>query len=1194
MTDNDSQADFVDQLAEEFLTRYRRGERPAVQDYIAKHPAYADQIRDLFPALVVLEQAAPASDSESANPATAPAMPSATDLPERLGDYRIVREIGRGGMGVVYEAEQQSLGRRVALKVLARPAAQDARVVARFRRESRAAAQLHHSNIVPVHEVGEQGGLCYYAMQFIRGQALDEVFRELRNLRAGSETRAANGTELAALPDRSELSSVASNFRRYARNVARLGQQAALALAYAHERGVIHRDIKPANLLLDTTGVVWVTDFGLAKTEEQALTETGDLVGTLRYMAPERFQGECDARADIYALGLTLYELLALRPAFDAQDRLHLIEQIGRQEPARLRKLDPRIPRDLETIVMKAIEKDPRRRYASAEALAEDLRRYLADEPIRARRIGPLERLGRWGRRNPLVASLCAAVVLVAALGFAGVFGQMQVAQANEQQAKEHAVKAEQKEKEAQKERDEAQRQRDEVKALNDKLREAHKQLRRALYESDINRAHYAWKANGAELVRGLLERQRPKSGETDLRGFEWYYLDRVSHADLLTLQHDGAVTSVAYSPDGKRLAAAGTEPAEGKESVSGVVKVWDAQTGKELFTLRGHTRPVTSVSFSADGKRLASAARGAEVKVWDAEMGKELTTIQGWMTGGSVALSLDGKRLAADGSSRSKGDNFSGVRVWDVETGNALRSLRPPTRPGATPRVAGVAFSPDGQRLAATCLALPGFWEGGLKVWDLQSGKECFSAEGDTSSVAYSWDGKRLAAVAVVREAGKDHLSMVKVWNTETGEELLSVGAGFFREDTGNDVRSVVFSPDGKRLAGAFLDHTVKVWDAQTGDELFILKGHSAPVNGAAFSPDGSRLASASGDKTVKVWDARPSQNPLTFKVGGGILDDVVVSPDGNCLVVSSMRPGPGKGLGGKAKDVVRVQVLDTQTGKQSFTLRLPSGVTSLAFSPEGNRLATSTLTPFSTGHIPALWDAKTGEQLKVLNSSGKFQLGSQTGPARTASSLAFSPDGKRLATAYLLWPGGRGGKSESELKVLDAQTGKELLTVKGPTGIEGEYRLPLRVYFSPDGKHLAAASGREVKVWDSQTGGEVLSLKVGGRRLAFSPDGKRLATTGEEAKVWDAESGKELLTLKGHTDPVVDVTFSPNGKRLATTSQDRMVKLWDAETGQELLSLKGGGFSAAFTRDGNRLVSTGPDGTVTIWDATPLPEKQ
>src|SRR5262249_4195786 len=258
----------------------------------------------------------------------------------------------------------------------------------------------------------------------------------------------------------------------------------------------VHRDIKPSNLLLDAAGVVWVSDFGLAKTQEQALTETGELVGTVRYMAPERLQGLCDARADVYALGLTLYELLLLRPVFDGPDRLHLMNQIGHQEPVRPGVVDPLIPRDLETILMKAIEKEPRRRYPSADALTADLRRFLADEPIRARRIGPLERLGRWGRRNPLVASLTAAVVLVTALGFAGVFGQMQVAQAKERQA-------ERKEQEAKEQRDVAQQQRDEVRALNERLQ-------RTLYIANMNLAQHAWEAGGAGRVRELLEQHRP------------------------------------------------------------------------------------------------------------------------------------------------------------------------------------------------------------------------------------------------------------------------------------------------------------------------------------------------------------------------------------------------------------------------------------------------------------------------------------------------------------------------------------------------------------------------------------------------------------------------------------------------------------------------------------------------------------
>ena len=454
----------------------------------------------------------------------------------------------------------------MALKVLPVEAARDARLLARFQREARAAAQLHHTNIVPVFEVGQVGDVFFYAMQYIQGQPLDEVIQELQQQRAASagtprpDAASAAGAvahslltgrfepvpsvavaldaELepgklppnvgsaadtpgpAALSGQSELSMVETDYRLYCRNVARLGLQAAEGLAYAHSRGIVHRDIKPSNLLLDSAGIVWVSDFGLAKTQEQALTETGDLIGTVRYMAPERFQGVCDARADVYALGLTLHELLLLRPVFDAPDRLRLMDQIGYQEPARPRSVDSRIPRDLETILVKAIEKEPRRRYASAAALAEDLRRFLADEPIQARRIGPLERLGRWGRRNPLVAGLSAAIVVVTALGFVGVLGQWQVAVGQ-----------------------------------ND-------QLQRTLYAAHMNLAHNAWEAGSIEQMRELLEKHRPKPGETDLRNFEWFYLDRLCHAELLTLKgHSGSVWRVAYSPDGKRLASASVRP---------------------------------------------------------------------------------------------------------------------------------------------------------------------------------------------------------------------------------------------------------------------------------------------------------------------------------------------------------------------------------------------------------------------------------------------------------------------------------------------------------------------------------------------------------------------------------------------------------------------------------------------------------
>jgi serine/threonine-protein kinase len=392
-------------------------------------------------------------------------------IPQRLGDFRILREIGRGGMGIVFEAEQESLGRHVALKVLPSHALLNPRHLQRFLREARAAARLHHTNIVPVFGVGEGDGLHYYVMQFITGSGLHEVIEELKRLKTAcrptaqleagasevptrsihqvaqglltgrfiatpvdgtTDAGAPNGQPAAGRPGASAIdvhppsSILSGSGRSFANSVARVGLQVAEALGYAHGQGVLHRDIKPSNLLLDVQGTVWVTDFGLAKAmaDTDGLTQEGDVLGTLRYMAPERFRGQADARTDLHALGLTLYELLTLRPAFDEQDRDRLIHQVTSEVPPRPRSLNAEIPRDLETIVLKAMEHDPARRYQDAEELAEDLGRFLADQPIKARPVGVLERAWKWAQRKPAIASLLAALALAVVLGFAGITWQ--------------------------------------------------------------------------------------------------------------------------------------------------------------------------------------------------------------------------------------------------------------------------------------------------------------------------------------------------------------------------------------------------------------------------------------------------------------------------------------------------------------------------------------------------------------------------------------------------------------------------------------------------------------------------------------------------------------------------------------------------------------------------------------------------
>lgn len=395
-------------LASDFLERQRRGESPSVDDYARRHPELADEIRDLFPAMLAAE--AMKGSTQSLLPGGAPF--EAPRL-ERLGDFRLLREIGRGGMGIVYEAEQESLGRRVAIKVLPRPALQDVKRLRRFRREARIAAGLHHTNIAEIFGVGEQDGHHYFVMQYIPGPGLDQVIQRLAALQGG----AAAPSPAAQAAESIARKLLGKGGAAYWRQVAALGCQVADALHYSHGQGVLHRDVKPSNLLADAQGRVWVTDFGLAKAvRSDDITVTGEIAGTLRYMAPEQLEGRADARSDVYSLGLTLYELLTFRPAFDEKDRSRLIRLVAEGRPTPPRRLNPAVPHDLETIVLKATARDPAHRYPTAEALGDDLRRFLADQPIRARRASSLERLGRWARRNKTVAALAGATALLTLL----------------------------------------------------------------------------------------------------------------------------------------------------------------------------------------------------------------------------------------------------------------------------------------------------------------------------------------------------------------------------------------------------------------------------------------------------------------------------------------------------------------------------------------------------------------------------------------------------------------------------------------------------------------------------------------------------------------------------------------------------------------------------------------------------------
>jgi serine/threonine protein kinase len=433
---------------QEYHAALEAGGRPSRQDFLARHPEIAAELSECLDGLAFLWSAA----GQLSRPAADLPAPEVDPLLQSpLGDYRIVREIGRGGMGVVYEAVQLSLGRRVALKVLPFAAALDARQLQRFRNEAQAAALLHHPNIVPVYAVGCERGVHYYAMQLVDGQTLAVLVRQLRQLTGRDQAadpeapttsgdrvnllrprQTAPGTAIRPAPQAAATPPVTGTASTlltgrpargpaYFRTMAGLGLQAAEALEHAHQLGVVHRDVKPANLLLDGRGNLWVTDFGLAQFHtDAALTRTGDLVGTLRYMSPEQALGRgtaVDHRADIYSLGVTLYELLTLRPAVGGTDRHDVLRRIGSEEPPPPRALDRAIPVELETVVLKAMAKEPAERYRTAQELADDLRRFLADEPVRARRPGLWERARKWSRRHRSLTVSAAVLLLLAAAG---------------------------------------------------------------------------------------------------------------------------------------------------------------------------------------------------------------------------------------------------------------------------------------------------------------------------------------------------------------------------------------------------------------------------------------------------------------------------------------------------------------------------------------------------------------------------------------------------------------------------------------------------------------------------------------------------------------------------------------------------------------------------------------------------------
>jgi len=894
----------LDELVSIYLASRQDAKPPSVEELCTDCPELLDELRKRIAAMTATLDGAPppvAGDAATLAPA-APETSSDAVVP----GYEILGELGRGGMGVVYKARQHRPNRVVALKMILAGGHSGAADRARFLAEAEAIAKLRHANIVQVYEVGQCDGQPYFSLEFCNG---------------GNLARKLDGTPLPA------------------RAAAELVETLARAVQAAHAANVVHRDLKPANILLLADGTPKVTDFGLAKQSGSDLTATGAVMGTPSYMAPEQAEGkkEVGPLADVYALGAILYECLTGRPPFRAATPLDTMLQVVSVEPVAPRQLNPEVPRDLETICLKCLQKGPLRRYATASALADDLQRFLKGEPILARPVGRIEQTVKWIRRNPAMAAFLATLVLGIALtaGFA-IRSERAASDAKQQllMAREHLMTS---------------------------------QLMRveALIETD------------PVLALELLDDR--ESCPPDLRDSAYRFYNRACLSRSTTATQD----SPAISPDGTTRASFGSGPhvhdvKTGKEIVlsrftneavtpdvrlralagsDGTVKVFDNKTQQERFSFAAHSNPVKEVAFSPDGNTLATICgfRRPFVTKYQGELD---TRFEYRTTGGGS-------------------EPWTEVKLWDVLAGRA--------QPIFNVRMNGygyVGFGPSGKTL---------IYDNGKEVifWDIsprQTRNTLRGHVGRVNPVAFSPTADTLAS------GGEDH--SIKLWDAATLRLKLNLLG-----HTGA-VTSLAYSPNGKILASGSADGTVKFWDPESGREIATL-AHWTAVDALAFHPSGKMLASSSSTHSVegrgsaaqlRIWDVDTTSEKATYEGMGGHF--VAFSPDGKVLAAGGsklMRVGIGMGS--------VAGLFDTNTGHENAALHCgQSSIRALAFRNGGDILALSGGEPTQEGTSSGsdyfarevmLWNANDATRLDILS-----------GHTNSVPCLAFSRDGTTLAT--------------------------------------------------------------------------------------------------------------------------------------------------------------------------------------------------
>ncbi len=1113
--------------AEEYLGRYPelndhavRRELVAAEQRLRASPVPAEPSTPSVPGSRTVAQTSP-SPAAGAPIAAAP-RPPAVHIP----GYEVLGKLGQGGMGVVYKARQVGLDRVVALKMVLDGRAAGPGGLERFRAEAQALARLQHPNIVQVFDVSAHDGKPYFSLEYVEGGSLDKKLTA------------------AGVPPR---------------QAAQLAATLARAVHAAHEAGVVHRDLKPANVLVTKQWELKITDFGLAKRLDQdsGRTRAGEIMGTPSYMAPEQAGGRVEAvgpPADVYALGAILYELLTGRPPFRGPNVMETLRQVLDREPAPPSQLQSGVPRDLETICLKCLEKAPARRYPSAAALADDLERFRKGEPISARPVGRLERVAKWARRNPAPTAAAVAVLLIAVVAFAVVLGYyFDAARARDDKATaltaqtKAAKDAESALGQAKEARGQAEQAAAAEKEARGKQEEEARRANTSNYVNLLGRAAQAIEAGDRGEARDLLLKCRP-----DLRHWEWGWLwqrcqdrgrllDSGLSADPQTSRN---VTAAAFAPDGRSLYLAtnsNKHNSQGKPDVqdsASAVIVWDTVAGRPLRFLGTHPYYISDIALRPGGKWLAIAAYAdpthaegeAFVQLWDIDADKEVRTLKSG-PGGHVAFSRDGARLAGSAAD-------GGVAIWDAESGQLMRRFEPSEEPEAS---VYVAFSPDGKQLAITQPRK-------VELWDTASGKhvrEFLAFMG--GSVALFPDGCRLVYESQSRILATGVLQGgATIWQTETG----TVSQTFF-----GLAGPLAVSPSGRWLAGT-RGKSVAIWDALTGRWRTFQPPGLGGIGCLAFSADSKKLAAGLNDTggTAEVWDLSDEPDAPS----GFVRDapDVHQDAPGTWLETGAVSAD-----GRRAADVMTngiLRVYDLEAGRISHSFRVALDkqgdpevhptipLFSLAISPEGRFAAVGK----EGSPDVTVWDLESGVVVGTVPQQGTH-----------VSPLLLGPEGRLLVH----------GGGQAPVKIVEVQTGKVRCTWEGALG---DQRLPLAL--SPDGRLLAIGGGSGCCFYDADSGREVwrcLPEDVRVHEGAFSADGTRFAAfcpvwkfgplmgvRSPEIDVFDAVRHERQFSLPlhdaAHNLGKVAMDFSADGRRLAAIDSTQLT-VWEMGTGQQVISL-------------------------------------